>query len=481
MFDPVASIINLENEISTLRAALAPLGLIPEAPLEDMVQAIQDVADERRELRKERGERIEQEFVLQAELEKRYPELQKDSDTLTGVLDTLNVDGEDIQDILEWAGRLRDTLVKLKVREVEWESASEEPARWAGLSDDEKNVLSAARDYRNYPETPSTEAVLCICAQEMSDEGPEKQDETPAESASGNAAEWARLRARLAELEHQLHSEIRQCNRLVGESTSEAESMVAERNAYAAETLALRARVAELEAYQKQGSDGYHTFEELYEHRHVLFGALLACAGGGWKSKQHADGSMFPGWFIAGMTARDGLPVTYHLPERLWEDFPGRAQEKAPEWDGHTPADVVTRIRGLWVADGPSQMLEEMRGQLEQDFRRLESGLDNLVAATRREINGLIQVNSDIRAQNEQYQVRAAALEAPPIVPPGFRVFYDEDPPACWCWTCKEDVPGWTDGPIPADLQWRVELARAWAAKNNKVPPHASSDGQVGG
>lgn len=89
-------------------------------------------------------------------------------------------------------------------------------------------------------------------------------------------------------------------------------------------------------------SDGYHTFNELYEHRHALF--AVACHFlGGWKSKLHHDGTMFPGWFIAGLTTCDG-PATYHLPLRLWDAFPGREREHAPEWDGHTPGDVVTRL-----------------------------------------------------------------------------------------------------------------------------------------
>lgn len=89
-------------------------------------------------------------------------------------------------------------------------------------------------------------------------------------------------------------------------------------------------------------SDGYHTFNELYEHRHALF--AVACHFlGGWKSKLHQDGTMFPGWFIAGLTTCDG-PATYHLPLRLWDAFPGRERERAPEWDGHTAGDVVTRL-----------------------------------------------------------------------------------------------------------------------------------------
>ena len=64
-------------------------------------------------------------------------------------------------------------------------------------------------------------------------------------------------------------------------------------------------------------SDGHHTMNELYEHRHRLFLALLKIydtyitpldSRGStircWKSKQHDDGSMYDGWFIAGMTKR---------------------------------------------------------------------------------------------------------------------------------------------------------------------------------
>ena len=65
-------------------------------------------------------------------------------------------------------------------------------------------------------------------------------------------------------------------------------------------------------------SDGYHTFDELYEHRCVLFIALMRSNPGiSWRSQQHADGSMDEGWFVAGMELPSGA-VTYHLPQRDW-------------------------------------------------------------------------------------------------------------------------------------------------------------------
>lgn len=96
-------------------------------------------------------------------------------------------------------------------------------------------------------------------------------------------------------------------------------------------------------------SDGYHTFNELYEHRHWLFLAL-ACWNGGWAARAHADGTKIEGWFIAGMTLAQVGDITYHLPDRLWPvvEALGMVVEAAPEWDGHASQDVVARL-GEWV------------------------------------------------------------------------------------------------------------------------------------
>ena len=101
-------------------------------------------------------------------------------------------------------------------------------------------------------------------------------------------------------------------------------------------------------------SDGYHTFDELYEHRITLFIALCKAIATFdllnpptiWRSKLHSDGSSFDGWFILGMNKVAGRQVTYHLPLSKWEDT-GFAEtlEKAPEWDGHTANDVLNRLK----------------------------------------------------------------------------------------------------------------------------------------
>lgn len=100
-------------------------------------------------------------------------------------------------------------------------------------------------------------------------------------------------------------------------------------------------------------SDGSHTFEELYEHRYVLWITLcrnLSRKGAEvWCAKQHADGSMYEGWFILGINSIPGIQMSYHLPLSYWDEVSSFAtvREQAPEWDGHTSQDVLTRLRNL--------------------------------------------------------------------------------------------------------------------------------------
>lgn len=103
-----------------------------------------------------------------------------------------------------------------------------------------------------------------------------------------------------------------------------------------------------------QVSDGYHTFDELYDHRCHLFVALMRCQSGlSWRAKLHDDGSEYPGWFIAGMHLPTG-DITYHLPLWMWPLLDSPADyafietfDKAPKWDGHTPNDVLIRLN-MW-------------------------------------------------------------------------------------------------------------------------------------
>lgn len=111
-------------------------------------------------------------------------------------------------------------------------------------------------------------------------------------------------------------------------------------------------------------SDGYHTFDELYDHRITLFIALcqflrrqeivtfpspkgLSLV---WRSKKHSDGELAFGgsWFVLGIGQEKGQQITYHLPIERWEETNfAETLDVAPEFDGHTSADVLKRLKNL--------------------------------------------------------------------------------------------------------------------------------------
>jgi hypothetical protein len=93
-------------------------------------------------------------------------------------------------------------------------------------------------------------------------------------------------------------------------------------------------------------SDGYHTFNELYEHRMMLFAVICkANKNRAWKSWKHDDGTMYENYFIVGIETNQGS-YTYHYHKDHWALFDVEVVEFAPEWDGHTPKDI-TRLLSL--------------------------------------------------------------------------------------------------------------------------------------
>lgn len=94
-------------------------------------------------------------------------------------------------------------------------------------------------------------------------------------------------------------------------------------------------------------SDGYHTFNELYHHRAILFSVIVSYHPElSWKSKRHHDGSMFKDMFIVGINTPQGQ-ATYHYDLAYWLLFNCKELERAPEWDGHTSSDAIERIGTL--------------------------------------------------------------------------------------------------------------------------------------
>lgn len=102
------------------------------------------------------------------------------------------------------------------------------------------------------------------------------------------------------------------------------------------------------EGLPEQLTDGYHTMEELYDHRCALTAALTkALRAWSWRSKKHHpdDSPMFEGgYFVVGIDLPSGT-ITYHYKLRHWDKFAHVDElSHAPKWDGAPPADTVERL-----------------------------------------------------------------------------------------------------------------------------------------
>lgn len=109
-------------------------------------------------------------------------------------------------------------------------------------------------------------------------------------------------------------------------------------------------------------SDGYHTFNELYHHRAVLFSVICNDRPNvSWKSKLHHDGTMFDGMFIVGIQTPEGQ-ATYHYDiDPYWDMFRVPELPQAPEWDGHTSEQAIERIGRLTQPENKPLTLDELR------------------------------------------------------------------------------------------------------------------------
>jgi len=134
--------------------------------------------------------------------------------------------------------------------------------------------------------------------------------------------------------------------------------------------------------YPECDCDGYHTFDELYDHRITLYIALCRLLANVphetdmpqcwcnprrkvvkngnmvivhnsiiWRSTKHSDGELCFGTgtqFIMGIGTEKGSQITYHLPIVKWSETNfAETLDKAPDWDGHTSGDVLDRLKNL--------------------------------------------------------------------------------------------------------------------------------------
>lgn len=100
-------------------------------------------------------------------------------------------------------------------------------------------------------------------------------------------------------------------------------------------------------------SDGNHTFNELYEFRMMYNAALFnewAVSGkyNVHKSMRHHDGELCfgGGWFIVVAMLPTGQ-ISNHYKLKDWDLFKIPYSDVPHEFDGHTPSDVLDRLRAL--------------------------------------------------------------------------------------------------------------------------------------
>lgn len=98
-------------------------------------------------------------------------------------------------------------------------------------------------------------------------------------------------------------------------------------------------------------SDGFHTFKELYEfrmlyHAHCIREWSRAGKYDTHKSRKHSNGEecFGGGWFVVVAKLPSGQ-ISNHYEAQHWGLFECDERVVAAEYDGHTPDDVVDRLR----------------------------------------------------------------------------------------------------------------------------------------
>lgn len=90
-------------------------------------------------------------------------------------------------------------------------------------------------------------------------------------------------------------------------------------------------------------SDGYHTFNELYDHRVLLW--INFCLMN--IDKCYLVPNHFEGWFLLGMKTSWGQ-ISYHCPNKYYGMIE-KVKIEHPEFDGHTSKEVIERLECLAV------------------------------------------------------------------------------------------------------------------------------------
>lgn len=118
----------------------------------------------------------------------------------------------------------------------------------------------------------------------------------------------------------------------------------------------------EMHVWGRDVRDEYHSMDELYAHRCALTAAFfnlihnidMSVRGFAevmakplvFKSKNHHEGEMFPGYFIV-MTIAPIGQISYHYKLSEWEFFRIPEVDRPPKWDGHDSKEVIERLKNF--------------------------------------------------------------------------------------------------------------------------------------
>ncbi len=98
---------------------------------------------------------------------------------------------------------------------------------------------------------------------------------------------------------------------------------------------------ADVKYVSGETSDGYHTFNELYDHRVLLWiNFVNTMPQKAYLLKEH-----FAGWFLLGLDTEAGQ-ISYHCPNKYLNLVNNKVKEIKDDsnYDGHTSKDVIDRL-----------------------------------------------------------------------------------------------------------------------------------------
>ena len=109
-------------------------------------------------------------------------------------------------------------------------------------------------------------------------------------------------------------------------------------------------------------SDGYHSFNNLYEHRAVLLAMVLMKMPYAWKTTIDAEGRDLvkeDKMFLAGAPTPDGM-ISYHVNLELWDLYKIPEIPQAPIFNGYTEDDVLKRLTNMIMTSNYGRFVTSM-------------------------------------------------------------------------------------------------------------------------